>query len=140
VLGLVTALASGRVPHALSVLFPASPDADGWFVVVGLSFNVLIVLAPLTLWLAYRRLFPPPGRVLPGPWARWFLWPVLLSSSLLAPMLAWGPPNVLMFVFPPMMLPNILVSLLAVAALSAAANAVMRRGADTPARRGNARP
>ena len=128
-LALVTAAAWWWVPYALSVLFPASPGADGWPIVIGLFFNVLIVLAPLTLWLTYRRLFPPPGRSRSGPWARLCLWPAMLVSSLLAPLLAWGPPSILMFLFPPMMLPNIVVSLLAVAAVSAVANAVARRAA-----------
>ena len=131
VLGLITVLACWRVPYALLVLFPASPTADGWRIVIGLFFNVLIPLATFTLWLTYRRLFPPPGRSRPRRWARLFLWPIMLLSSLLAPLLAalliWGPPNLLMFLFPPMMLPNIVVSLLAVAAASAATNAIARR-------------
>ena len=50
------------------------------------------------------------------------LWPALLLSSLLAPLLRWGPPNLPLFLFPTAMLPNILVSLLAVWAASRAAH------------------
>lgn len=123
-LGLMTVFALAWVPHALAVLFPASPSADGWSIVTGLSFNILIAVAPFTLWWTYRSLFPPAGRVRPKAWQRAALWLVLLPSSVLAPLLLWGPPNVLMFLFPPMMMPNIMVSMFAAWAASKAANAI----------------
>jgi hypothetical protein len=126
-LGLMTVSGLAWMPHALAVLFPASPGVDGWHIAIGLSFNILIAVAPFTLWRTYRSLFPPPGRVGTKGWRRLFLWPALLLSSLLAPLLLWGPPNLLMFLFPPTMLPNILVSLLAVWAASKVTNAISRK-------------
>ena len=98
--GLTTFVALAWAPEALRVLFPASPTADGWDAVIGLSFNIAIALAPFTLWWTYRTLFPPAGRVPAKGWARVFLWPALLLSSLLAPLLLWGPPNLLLFLLP----------------------------------------
>jgi len=124
---LMTVAALFLAPHALAVLFPASPSADGWIAVISLSFNILIVAAPLTLWWNYRRLFPPPGRVGLKGWSRVFLWFSLLPSSILAPLLLWGPPNLLMYLFPPTVLPNIVVSLFVVWVASKAANVVLKR-------------
>jgi hypothetical protein len=127
VLSLVTVLAGASVPRALAVLFPATPSADGWGVVIFLSFNIFIALAPLTLWWSYRRLFPPPGRPRLKGWARLPEWLLLLLSSVLAPPLLWGPPNLLMFLFPPLMLPNIVASLLVVWLASKGYDALNRR-------------
>jgi hypothetical protein len=102
------------VPQALAILFPANPRADGWLVVILLSVNILIVLAPVTLWWSHRRLFAPRELARVKGWMRLTLWLLLLASSVLAPLLFWGPPNMLMFLFPPLMLPCIVTSLLAV--------------------------
>lgn len=125
--GLATLLALAFVPHALRVLFPASPGVDGWWTVIVLSLDIAIVLAPFTLWWTYRKLFPPPGRARRKRWPQLLLWPGLLLSSLFAPHLLSGPPNLLLFLFPPAMLMNIIVSLLAVWAVSKAANVIFGR-------------
>jgi len=126
-LGLMTVFALALMPYALAVLFPASPSIDGWYIVIGLSFNILIVLAPFTLWWTFRSLFPPPGRLRPKGWSRVFLWIALLPSCALAPELVAGPPNLLFFLFPPFLLIKIGVSLLAVWMASKAANAIYKR-------------
>lgn len=128
-LGAVTAVAAWWAPNGLAVLLPASPTADGWIVVVGLLLNVPIVLSPLALWWTYRKLFSPHGRRRPGPWARLLLWPALLLSGLLAPQALSGPPNLLLFLFPPMVLLNVGFSLLAVAVLSKLVNVLARAAA-----------
>jgi hypothetical protein len=129
--GVTALLGLAWSPDALRVLFPASPDADGWHTVIGLAFNIAIALAPFTLWGTYRRLFPPPGSVRAKGWRRALLWPALLLSALLAPELVWGPPNLLLFLFPPAMLPNIAVSLLAAWAASKALNALAGKPPST---------
>jgi hypothetical protein len=123
--GLITVFGLAWLPHALAVLFPASPRADGWYTVIGLSINILIVLAPLLLWWNFRSLFPSPGRTRPKGWWRVFLWIVLLPSAILAPQLIWGPPNLLMFFLPPAILLNIALSLSAVWLVSKAVNAIV---------------
>jgi hypothetical protein len=125
-LGAVTAVAAWSVPHGMAVLLPASSQADGWPVVVGLLLNVPIVLSPLALWWTYRRLFPPRGRRRLGPWTRLLLWPPLLLSGLLAPHALSGPPNLLLLFFPVTVVFNVGLSLLAVAVLSALVNALAR--------------
>jgi hypothetical protein len=131
--GVTALLGLAWSPDALRVLFPASPDADGWHIVIGLAFNIAIVIAPFTLWVTYRRLFPPPGSVRAKGWRRAMLWPALLLSALLAPELVWGPPNLLLYLFPPAMLPNIAVSMLAVWAVSKAINALAGKPPSAPA-------
>jgi hypothetical protein len=128
-LGAVAAVASWWVPYGIAVLLPASSTADGWLVVVALLLNVPIVLSPLALWWTYRKLFPPRGWRRPSPWARLLLWPALLLSGLLAPQALSGPPNLLLFLFPPMVLLNVGVSLPAVAALSKLVNVLARAAA-----------
>ncbi len=131
---LMTSFALGWVPHALAVLFPASPSVDGWDVVIGLFLDILIVLAPVTLWWTYRALFPPPGRSQPKGGQRALLWLALLPSGLLAPLLLSGPPNLLIFLFPPMLLLNVSVSWLTVWVASTVTNAMSRKLAETKAR------
>lgn len=115
---IMTVVGLALTPNALAVLFPASPSVDGWHIVIGLSFNILIAVAPFTLWWTYCRLFPPPGRTRPRFWQRALLWLALLPSSVLAPLLLWGPPNLLLFSLPTALLPKMIVSLLVVWAAS----------------------
>ena len=113
-------------PRALEVLFPASPDLDGWFVVIGLCLNIPIVVAPIVLWRVFRALYPPPIRLRPKGWRRVALWLAILPSAALAPLIVGGPPNLLLFLFPPMLVLNALVSLVAVWVASKMTDAGLR--------------
>ena len=117
-LALLAGLSIAWIPWALAVLFPASPARDGWGVVILLALNIPIVVAPLSLWWSYRRLFPPPGRARVQGSRRWILWGVLLASGVLAPFLPGGPPNLLLFLLPPLPAFNLAVSWLTVALAS----------------------
>ena len=128
--GFATTVACVSVPQALAILFPANPRADGWLVVILLSVNILIVLAPVTLWWSHRRLFAPRELARVKGWMRLTLWLLLLASSVLAPLLFWGPPNVLMFLFPPLMLLCIVTSLLAVWLASRGYDLLARRASN----------
>jgi hypothetical protein len=57
---------------------------------------------------------------------------VFLPSSVLAPLLPLGPPDLLLFLFPPALLFNVALSLFAVWVASKAANLVARRMAKEP--------
>jgi hypothetical protein len=110
---LVTLLALAGMPYGLRTLFPASPEVDGWGPPVALVLNVLVVLAPLCMWWAWRRLFPQPGGQPAHGAARAALWMLLLPSGLFTPFLIVGPPNLVLLLLPPLWLPNIGLSLLA---------------------------
>jgi hypothetical protein len=113
-LAFVAGVSLAWIPWALGVLFPASPARDGWEVVIALAFNIPIVLAPFGLWWSYRGLFPPSAGARAEGARRSILWAVLLVSGVLAPLLPGGPPNLLLFLFPPALGIHLTVSLLVV--------------------------